>query len=424
MRAVLTATGVGKAYAKSTASNKTFWDLLLGRPPAMHEPFWAVRGVSLNLLPGESVGIIGRNGSGKSTLLQLLCGIMPASEGVLEVRGRIAGMLELGAGFDPDFTGRENVYLNAALHGLSREEIDQRFTDIEGFAEIGRFMYEPVRTYSSGMFVRLAFAVSVHVSPDILVIDEALAVGDARFSAKCIKKIRSLRESGSTLLFVSHDVAIVRTLCDRAIWLDGGRVREEGDVFNVTSHYMEYLFSDDVVPSDTAFLDKLEGAAGTGSVKVITPVDDRPPPLNRWGSNVGSILAWGLMATFGEASRVVQYGEKVRVWVDVAPPPGVDTSSLSVAFSIKDTRGNDLQVCTTHDEHPGMFAGRDGQVRVIFEFVNRLVDGRCILVLALEDRSSDAIQYFDYVEGAEYFAVVSDIRRFGVFNLPVSVELR
>lgn len=245
MKSILDVVNIGKSYAKTPAPGALFRSLLLNRPMPDADAFWAVRGVSFSLGRGESVGIIGRNGSGKSTLLQLICGVMPPSEGAVHHHGRIASLLELGAGFDPDFTGRENVFLNAALLGLSRTETEARFDEIAAFAEIGRFLDEPVKTYSSGMFVRLAFAVASHVEPDILIVDEALAVGDARFSAKCIKRIRHLREKGCTLLFVSHDVGIVRTLCDRAIWLDSGRMAAMGDVFTVTSRYMEFLFDDD-----------------------------------------------------------------------------------------------------------------------------------------------------------------------------------
>lgn len=420
MRPVLTARGVGKAYARKKAGSDAFWSLLLGHAPRDAEPFWAVRDVSLGLLPGESVGIIGRNGSGKSTLLQVLCGIVPPSEGSVSVEGRLAGMLELGAGFDPDFTGRENVYLNAAMLGLNRDEIDARFVDIEAFAEIGRFIEEPVRTYSSGMFVRLAFAVAVHVEPDVLVIDEALAVGDARFSAKCIKRIKSLRERGCTLLFVSHDVGIVRTLCDRAIWLDQGRVRAEGDVFGVTSSYMEYLFQDDGSGTDSAAALASEPVEGAPSAPDWV---DQPPPLSRWGRAVGAIRSWSVSSATSPDGRVLHYGEKVVVAASFEVPDGTDAANLSLAFSIKDTRGTDLQVCTTHDEHPGVFGGRTGVVTVRFEFVNRIVDSRCLLVLALEDRTHDAIEYFDYIEGASYFTVLSDVRRFGIFNLPVAIDV-
>lgn len=204
--------------------------------------FWALRDVSFELRRGEAIGVIGRNGSGKSTLLQILCGTLRPTAGHVEVQGRVAALLELGAGFNPEFTGRENVYLNAALLGLTREQIDARFDSIAEFAEIGEFLEQPVKLYSSGMFVRLAFAVIAHVDADILVIDEALAVGDALFTQKCVRFIRKFREHGS-LIYVSHDSGSVTGLCDKALWLQRGEVRGLGNAKEVCEGYLDDLFS-------------------------------------------------------------------------------------------------------------------------------------------------------------------------------------
>jgi lipopolysaccharide transport system ATP-binding protein len=419
MKTVLKADRIGKSYSRKTAPGAAFRSMLLKGRTQDSDPFWAVRDVSFSLGQGESVGIIGRNGSGKSTLLQVLCGITPPTEGEVRVDGRVAGLLELGAGFDPEFTGAENVFLNAALLGLTRSEVGSRFDEIAAFADIGRFLDEPVRTYSSGMFVRLAFAVAVHVSPDVLVIDEALAVGDARFSAKCIKKIKSLRELGTTLLFVSHDVGIVRTLCDRAIWLDSGRVAQQGDVFGVTSRYMEFMFSDDVKQVHAEAL----GSSSKDPPQDHDPVKTQPEPINRWGFKVGSVVSVDMYSAGQVNPAVIDYGATVRVEMEIEVPPGFDSSQLSAAFSIKDLKGTDLMVCTTHDENAGLFGSIAGKARVVFEFVNRLTEGKYLLVAALEDRGSQAISYFDYIEGAHYFSVVSRVRRFGVFNVPVAVSV-
>lgn len=214
-------------------------------PRARHRgrEFWALRGVGFEIRRGETVGIIGRNGSGKSTLLQLICGTLPKTEGSVEVNGRVAALLELGAGFNPEFTGVENVVLNASILGLSREEINARMDAILEFAGIGDFAWQPVKMYSSGMFLRLAFAVVAHVDADILVVDEALAVGDVLFTQKCMRFLRRFREDG-TLLFVSHDVGMVTGLCDRAIWLDQGEMRMNGDVRSVTNAYLEHIYAD------------------------------------------------------------------------------------------------------------------------------------------------------------------------------------
>jgi lipopolysaccharide transport system ATP-binding protein len=215
---------------------------LLGRPPKRYfREFWALSQISFEIGKGETVGIIGRNGSGKSTLLQLICGTLTPTTGTIEVNGRVAALLELGSGFNPEFTGRENIYVNGSLFGLSRQEIDARLNDIEAFADIGDFIDQPVKTYSSGMHVRLAFAVIAHVDADILIIDEALAVGDAYFVQRCMRFLRNFMQRG-TVLFVSHDIAAVKSLCDRAIWLERGEVIEEGPAKGVCESYMKAFF--------------------------------------------------------------------------------------------------------------------------------------------------------------------------------------
>ena len=214
--------------------------LALGRRRFYRE-FWALKDISFEIRQGESVGIIGRNGSGKSTLLQLICGTLSPSSGKIGINGRIAALLELGAGFNPEFSGRENVYLVASLYGLPAKTVNARFDQIAAFADIGDFIEQPVKTYSSGMFLRLAFAVIAHVDADILVIDEALAVGDAFFVQKCMRFLRRFMQGG-TLLFVSHDSSAVVNLCQRAIWLDQGRTRAMGDSKSVTANYLAALY--------------------------------------------------------------------------------------------------------------------------------------------------------------------------------------
>jgi lipopolysaccharide transport system ATP-binding protein len=203
--------------------------------------FWALNDVSFTVNKGETVGIIGRNGSGKSTLLQMICGTLNPTSGNVQINGRVAALLELGSGFNPEFTGRENVYVSAALLGYSEKEIDARFDDIAAFADIGNFIEQPVKTYSSGMFVRLAFAVNIVSEPDIMIVDEALAVGDMNFQAKCMTALTRIQENGATVLFVSHDVGAVKSLCSRGVYLENGAVKAIGKASDVAELYIRTM---------------------------------------------------------------------------------------------------------------------------------------------------------------------------------------
>lgn len=239
---IIDARGVGKCYHVYDRPSHRLLQGLFGASKRYYREFWALRGVDLQVRRGETLGIIGRNGSGKSTLLQLIAGTLAPTEGSIHVRGRIAALLELGSGFNPDFTGRENVHLNASILGLSADEIHARMETILAFADIGDFIDQPIRNYSSGMVMRLAFSVMAHVDADVLIIDEALAVGDAFFTQKCMRFLREFKARG-TLLFVSHDDSAVSALCDRALWIDGGRPRAAGSSREVVQAYLQSLIS-------------------------------------------------------------------------------------------------------------------------------------------------------------------------------------
>ena len=206
-----------------------------------HREFTALKDVSFEIKKGETVGIIGRNGSGKSTLLQLICGILKPTSGTVQVNGRISALLELGAGFNPEFTGRENVYFQGAVMGLSRKQMNERLADIMDFAGIAEFIDQPVRTYSSGMFVRLAFSVAVHIEPDILIVDEALGVGDAEFQEQSISRMKAMQRDGATIIFVSHSIPSIRNFCRRAVWLEQGEMLQSGDAGDVCLAYQEAI---------------------------------------------------------------------------------------------------------------------------------------------------------------------------------------
>ena len=230
--------GLSKCYhVYERPQDRLKQSLWLGRKQFYRE-FWALRDVSFEIKRGETFGIIGRNGSGKSTLLQMIAGTLSPTAGTVQVNGRVAALLELGSGFNPDFTGRENVFMNGAILGLSEAEIARRFDEIAAFADIGDFIEQPVKTYSSGMMVRLAFAVSVCVEPDILIVDEALAVGDMAFQFKCMDRLDKLTQSGTTLLFVSHDIGAVKAFCQQALYLHTGTIKAAGSASDMTELYL------------------------------------------------------------------------------------------------------------------------------------------------------------------------------------------
>ena len=249
MEQVVKVDHVTKIYKIYDKPKERFKEALgIGKNKTYHKDYYALDEVSFEVGKGEIVGIIGRNGSGKSTILKILTGVLNQTSGTVTVSGKVAALLELGAGFNMEYTGMKNIYLNAAMMRVSREEIEKKIPDILAFANIGDFINQPVKNYSSGMFVRLAFAVAIHVDPDILIVDEALAVGDTRFQMKCMDKFMEFIERGKTILFVTHDVNAVKRFCNRAIWLNQGKLIMDGNTDEVTDRYLDFLKSDLPIP--------------------------------------------------------------------------------------------------------------------------------------------------------------------------------
>jgi ABC-type polysaccharide/polyol phosphate transport system ATPase subunit len=234
---VISVNDLGKRFGMYSKPSQRLWEILFPFLKTHGRTFWALKDVSFDVIKGGTLGVIGRNGSGKSTLLQIVSGVLHQTSGTVQVNGKVSALLELGAGFHPEFSGRDNVYMNGAIMGLTRKETKARFETIADFAEIGDFMEQPVKTYSSGMFVRLAFACAINVAPDILVVDEALSVGDAYFQQKCMNRIMEFRKSGGTILFASHDMDAVKKLCDSTILLSNGAIIRSGDPAAVTAFY-------------------------------------------------------------------------------------------------------------------------------------------------------------------------------------------
>ena len=241
---MMEARGMGKSYSLFDSPSDRLKELLWGQWKQYSRKFWALQDVSFDIGRGEVVGLVGRNGAGKSTLLQMVCGTLTPNSGTLVVRGRVAALLELGAGFSPEFSGLENVYMNAAILGLTRSEVDTKLDEILTFADIGKFIHQPVKTYSSGMFMRLAFAVATSVEPDILVVDEALSVGDGAFARKSFDRIMALKDRGATILFCSHAMYHIQALCTRAMWMENGHLRMVNSAAKVTSAYETSLVTE------------------------------------------------------------------------------------------------------------------------------------------------------------------------------------
>lgn len=321
---------------------------LLGKPPARYfREFWAVKDVSFEIRRGETVGIIGRNGSGKSTLLQLICGTLAPTGGTVTTHGRVAALLELGAGFNPEFTGRENVYMSGMILGLSQQEIDQRFDAIAAFADIGEFIDQPAKVYSSGMFVRLAFAVIAHVDADILIVDEALAVGDAVFTQKCMRYIRDFQARG-TLLFVSHDMGSVQNLCQKGIWLGHGETLQIGSSKEVAEAYLQYTLQETY--GKDAKLSAIKKASAAEIVKASTgpafdyasrlAVRDNLADANGWRSGVVDLLAITLERLDDTLQGAFVGGEAVRVTVRAKAHEAI--AQPIIGFTVRDRLGQEL----------------------------------------------------------------------------------
>lgn len=276
----------------------------LGKNNKYHRDYYALDNVSFEVETGEIVGVVGRNGSGKSTLLKILTGVLNPTEGNIEINGKVAALLELGAGFNMEYTGMKNIYLNAAMMRVPEEEIEKKIPEILEFADIGDFIHQPVKTYSSGMFVRLAFAVAINVDPDILIVDEALAVGDARFQLKCMDKFLEFVKKGKTIFFVTHDVNSVKRFCNRAIWLDSGKMVMDGETDEVTDRYLDYLKSE--LPVNKYFDMYVNGKEESGHVVGEEYIQN---------INIAEIVSLRMYNNVGREIDDINYGEDLTVKV-------------------------------------------------------------------------------------------------------------
>jgi len=406
---------------------------LAGLSPRQYfREFWALKDVSFEIKKGETVGIIGRNGSGKSTLLQMICGTLNPTSGSIQTNGRIAALLELGSGFNPEFTGRENVYMNASVLGLSNGEIEERFDDIVAFADIGDFIEQPVKTYSSGMMVRLAFAVIAHVDADILVIDEALAVGDAFFTQKCMRFLRGFMKIG-TVLFVSHDTGSIKSLCNYAVWLEKGQVIQEGEPKDVCELYLE------------AFYEAQQGKSSTTKLREFKRPDDSLPFKDQRlvfvnASNLRNDLQVFKFdadaASFGKGGakihdvRLLDENEHPLAWIvggekvilRVMVHTYQDLDSPIVGFYVNDRLGQTLFGDNTFLSYREQFVhcqeGNELQADFVF-YMPLLPSGEYCITVAIANGTQEVHEQHHWIHDAVLFKSESSSVASGLIGIPM-----
>jgi lipopolysaccharide transport system ATP-binding protein len=390
---------VSKSYPLSNSQWNRFRHVFAGQAHP-EKGIWALRDVSFRVERGEAFGVIGANGSGKSTLLQIIAGILRPTAGSVEVNGRLSALLELGSGFSPEFTGRQNVYMNASILGLSTEETDARFETIERFASIGSFIDQPIRTYSTGMVLRLAFAVVAHVDPEILIVDEALAVGDIAFRQRCMRRIHDLRAGGTTILFVSHETGDVKAFCERCIWLEKGVVRALGAADDVIGAYLSATVQREQKSDaeDRPHTSEVRQPSTEGT----PPVDNTQLPVitHRYGNGHAEVRA---------AELTTPAGEPLQSWTGGAPAMLRLTFQVHAplraplaGFLVRNTKGETIFGSNTTRENYPLPEMQPGELhRVDFHWVlPALTPGQYAVSVAVSDGGLEEFDVCDYVEDA------------------------
>lgn len=406
---------VSKSYALYDSPSDRLKELLtLHRHPFSRE-FWALQDVSFELRRGELLCIIGENGAGKSTLLQIVAGIMTPTAGAARVNGRVAALLELGSGFNPEFSGRENVYLNGAILGFSAREIDARYPLIEDFAEIGEFINRPVKTYSSGMVVRLAFAVAIHTDPEILIVDEALSVGDAYFRQRCLRKVHDLRARGVTILFVSHSLGEVKAIGGRTLWLERGRVRALGDTDSIVAAYAQAMADKDATYARG-------GAAlpqpGPELVQGVPNVD------HRRGNGRARILGLAVLDKDGRPTALLEPSS--RVTLRISARACQDLRQPVIGFAIRNHLGIDFAGSDTARERVVLPALRAGEAcTVAFHLdIPELYPAFFSFSAGIGDGALAESSVCDWIENAATLQMTgAPDATYGYMHLPCRVEL-
>lgn len=372
-----------------------------------------LRGISFQARRGEAIGLIGHNGCGKSTTLKLLTKIMYPDSGTIEMNGRVSSLIELGAGFHPDMSGRENIYTNASIFGLTRREIDSRLADIIAFSELEEFIDNPVRTYSSGMYMRLAFSVAINVDADILLIDEILAVGDANFQTKCFNKLKEIKAKGTTIVIVSHSLGQIEQICDRSIWLHEGHIREDGAPKTVGLAYLEFMgqkLQDDNAEQLAAEAAEIEEAPPP---EADPPAEEPEEVKKRWGSGIARIRSITLKNADGRPQRVFRTGESIHLRLDYKVKKTVEDAVFGIGIFNRD--GVQCYGTNTRIDKLSEFSlTEDGSMELVLSEVP-LLPGEYLLDLAIE--SGDGIPV-DYFREACTLEMISSVHDVGVTRIP------
>ena len=415
--------GVSKSYAIYDAPGDRLKELLSLNRLKRHQDFWALHDVSFEVKRGETFCIVGENGSGKSTLLQMVAGILHPTAGSVKTNGRVSALLELGAGFNPEFSGRDNVYLNGSILGLTTRQIDQRYKDITAFAEIGNFIDQPVKTYSSGMVVRLAFAVAINVDPEILLVDEALAVGDIYFRQRCMRKVHELRQRGITILFVSHAVSDVKAIGDRVLWLDHGRTIELGEPDRVVSKYLAAMTEKD----SSYLLAKSSGAPQartTGPMVAPEIVETIPNIDHRFGDGRAQIMGIAVLDEQGRSLALLE--PSTRILVRISVRASGDVALPIVGFMLRNQLGMDFAGTNTAREGYELAALQAGDVTTVDFYVDlpELYPASFSFSPAIADGTLMGYQMCDWIDNAITLQMGrSEAQIYGYIHLPCRVEV-
>jgi len=384
-----------------------------------HHDFYAMEDVSFEIKKGETVGIVGKNGAGKSTLLKMITGVLTQSSGNIYTDGKIASLLELGAGFNPEMTGLENIYLNGTLMGFSREEMESKIDAILAFADIGEFIYQPVKMYSSGMFARLAFSVSINVDPDILIVDEALSVGDLAFQMKCFKKFQDFQEEGRTILFVTHALDTVIRYCSRGIVIDGGQKVFDGSSKDAVDS-LKKILSGDFYEKDLEEKKKL--IYENKGKNLLKHAFKEHKDMDIYGNGKAHIVDYGIVDAEGNPVDIINYNTLFIIVMEVQFTALVENPIF--AFTLKDTKGLEITGTNTHMKHiiTGVYDKGD-TITVKFEQKANLQLGQYALSLGCVNLNENGIEVYNRIYDAILFDIIGSTQMIGFFDLESSIEV-